>query len=296
LLHPDVNKSPRAHEEFLALYEAFARLVSEDRSAAINYKSTSSRAQFYAEAQKAARMKYNEWIRSEEYKKLMEVTTVGNFFMTLFLLSVVLFLPLVAGWKIGGGLPGVIIGLLIGVVIAFFLTRERVLGQYLQPQKAFNVVFRHTKLSSFITFVLFVVNVVVFFRVGLFTLIYLPMLLALYVASFLIICFVVKPKTNKLLDVYRRSSFSATIISILLCLNFFVSNDTQSVTYYFDRKVQEDTLLEFNHDELKDYSGVRFFFFIDEEHGKPIGVEYLFKKGLLGYPVVENYKFVKLLP
>ncbi|MDR3705433.1 MAG: DnaJ domain-containing protein [Paludibacteraceae bacterium] len=31
LLHPDVNKSPRAHEEFLVLYEAFGRLISENQ-------------------------------------------------------------------------------------------------------------------------------------------------------------------------------------------------------------------------------------------------------------------------
>ncbi|MDR3705432.1 MAG: hypothetical protein P4L28_05965 [Paludibacteraceae bacterium] len=241
-------------------------------------------------------MKYNEWIHSDEYKKLMDVTTVGDFFMSLFILSVVFILPLVAGWKIGGGVIGVIMGLAIGVATVLFLTRKNILGQYLQPVKTSRVIFQHAKLRPFLVFVLFVVNAIVFVRVGLFTLIYLPILLAVYGVSFLIICFVVKTKTNKLLDVYRKITFSAAIISVLLCLNFFISNDNRTATYYFDRKVQEDTLLEFNHDELKNYSGVRFFFFMDTEHGKPIGVEYLLKKGLLGYSVVTNYKFVKLLP
>jgi len=292
LLHPDVNKSPHAHEDFLALYEAFGRLMSKNRKQ-VNYDSTP---QFYTDAKKAARMKYNEWIHSDEYKKLLDITAVGDFFMSLLILSVVFVLPAIAGWKVGGGMKGAIGGLAIGVAAVVLLVRRNVLGQYLCPVKVAKAVFQLVKFETFIIFVLSLVNVVVFFRIGLFTLIYLPILLAAYGVSFLIIYFFIKPKTNKLLDVCRKITFATAIISLLLCLNFFVSNDNRTITYYFDRKVQEDTLLEFNHDELKNYSGVRFFFFIDTEHGKPIGVEYLLKKGLLGYSVVKNYKFVKLLP
>lgn len=240
-------------------------------------------------------MSYAAWVHSAEYRTLMDITTTGNFLMSLLIISVALVLPVFEGWHLGGRV-GAFAGFVVGATVAFYIARKSLLRQYLHPVRVAKALAHLIKPKALAIFALFLFNTIVFFRIGMFTLIPLSILLAMYLVSVLCVWFIYRTKTNRLLVMYRKSTIVSSFISILLCLNFFFSANPQKETYYFNKKIQEDTLLEFNHDELKNYRGVRFFFYVDSGLGYPVGVEYLFEKGLLGFSVVKSYKFVKIVP
>ncbi len=300
-LHPDRNKSPKAHEEFLSLYEAFKRAIEstkQTREAVTNTRAQSATAnrkqkeKYDEQAERYAKMQYEAWINSQEYKNLVKITTIGDSCTVTIVYGICLILPVFQG-GITSGVIGGIIGLAIGITIILVLKRIPVLQDKFQPINSIKALFSLTKYSGILVFLLFALNLYVFFTIGLSTVIWISILLGAYIASYLFVNYTVKQK-NSNTNLFKRLAYSGGLVSLILCINYYSSSNPYEETYSYIMTKQDDSLIEFQHQALKDYVGIRLFNSIYFKNDTPNAVTYHFEKGGLGIPVVKKYKFIKI--
>jgi hypothetical protein len=113
-LHPDLNKSPNAHRQFILLNEAYEYLINVKTGKIFeNNSTTTKRYKTYerwqdSEAARArhraeyyANRKYNDFSNSEHYKKMTEVNPnilrVGVFLLITTLISLPIVLTMTSG-------------------------------------------------------------------------------------------------------------------------------------------------------------------------------------------------------
>ncbi len=293
-LHPDINPSPNAHEEFLLLYEAFDTLINKknvSKPANNKSKNTYNKKQEYTRqaAEKAAQMRYNEWINSEEYQNLINVTNIGDSCGVTLIYLVCLIVPSFQGY-VSGEIIGALIGLSIGITIIFFLRKYTVIKGKLQPLKAYKSFIKLAHISGILYFLLFTGNFVIFFAIGLSTAIWLSLLLSSYLISFAIFFLLHKRKIIHQ-NIFKQLSLAGSIISLFLTINYFTSNNRWEETHYFELIKQDDTLIEFKDNDLNNYLGVRLFRAVNFGE-RPYAVKYTFEKGGLGFDVVKSYEFI----
>lgn len=304
LTHPDRNKSARAHEEFIELNSAYQYLLNYKQHGSTTWTTysdtTKSREQaqreeeerIFRRAQEYARMRYKEYMKSDEYKDLKAFDTfadlLGLFFM--FLLFLVPALLAFANNSIITGVVFVIINITVIVIWSMRILTSDGIGKedYLKFLKKTFTQNRTIFLCSTIF------NLYCFFHIGFRTLIPLFYLFLAYlfcgVFSYHILPIISK-KLNKIPARMLGYVYGPLFISCLLFINYFIPISEQKKESYKINSYNNLTV-GFSFGELDDYVGARFFFDERTKIGCSEYIGYSFEKGLLGIKTIKEKEII----
>lgn len=300
-LHPDRNKSPHAHEEFVELTEAYEYLLNYNKggsSAQIIYREQQWRD---AERQKArerarqhAQMKHEEFVNSHFYKSITSLETVVKHVAVLFFLLG--FVGFIIFCLVSGNIE-VMIGALVLAAGGTFLFRLSGINANLSREEFVESLKYIAKTWQFVLAVIIALNVQIILVIGFQTLVPLLLLLGVYVlcimSGFVLFGIVLKHKGMGLS--FRAFALFPGIISLLLCINYFFSSNPHTETYvmirhYTGARRSVQAYISLPGDKYRDYYGIRVF--LDY---KPIAendlITYTFKDGLLGVRVMTGARF-----
>ena len=185
IFHPDRNKNANAHEQFILLNEAYEYLI-DLKSGKQNKKQTSEydaawqqqqREQAKARAREFARMRYEEFIASDYYKSLSSITTVTDYLYAIFMIAVFIALPIIV--TINFGTTGFLISMLIVIAIIPFAYKIIRSSPPINFKNFFDALSHLIQTKTFLAVVISLFNIIVFFKIGLNTLISLSLLVSL---------------------------------------------------------------------------------------------------------------------
>lgn len=296
LLHPDRNNSPTAHEEFLALYEAFNSILHNLQHNSVNktirVSPQQQRKKQREQAIRFAQMRYEAWTKTKEYKDLSNINTIQEFITSVLILFIIVSIFGILG-KITELKYGAIAGLSTGLILSYSIIKNNTFGISLRIAPLCKAISELISFKTGMLVVISILNIVVFFNIGLNTLLPLQWLGCSYLLSFILfqwfVFFIFKIKKQFI----QKIILSSTLLSFLLCLNFFFSSNPTSKTYAV-QNMQEDNLLELENNSLKEFVGVRFFSEIDNL-ALLKSIEFTFEKGMFGIDVVKDIKFNRYL-
>ncbi|HYG14420.1 MAG TPA: DnaJ domain-containing protein [Bacteroidia bacterium] len=306
--HPDRNKTPGAQEKFVEVNEAYEYLINLKEG-----KITSSgdaqiddfarwwrreEARVREEAHRKSRMRYRAYRKAENATEKAEEEKADVIVVVFAIIAVFLLPILLSIWQ---GWTGFWIS--IGIIIASFqvtgasISRIRKLGADKFLVQAKGIV----KTYWFIATIVSTVNVVTFFNIGFKTLIPLQILLLLYagiIAVSFVFTLVIKFKNQqrKLVSLV----LGPAVITVLLMVNFWVSFNPVKESYYFslNREIRSkngrvyyktSSLMQLENNKYDEYFGLRAFIDINEIRRSNY-VTFTFKKGILGFRVLKEYK------
>ena len=308
-LHPDVNKSPNAHEQFILLLEAYDYLINlktgkvytrntTEDGAYTSYKrwqdSEAARARHRAEY--FSKIKYEEFEKSSYFKT---VTSLSTIFEHLgFFIAVGILIPLPIILTILYGLDGFIISLL-AVFITLPLVRSAIKSRSsINVTEFFKAIAFVTKTRNASIVALTIFNLFVIFKVGFQTLIPFRSLILIFVLSMSVFYFLTRFDLKK----SKRSSavisfcYCPFVLNLLFVINFLFSANPGWETYSFkpmenntDGKLAYITL---ENNRYRDFNGIRIFASYDgmKNNNK---IAYKFEEGLFGFRVMKDFRFYK---
>lgn len=320
--HPDVNKSPNAHEQFILLNEAYQYLQNKYTHKSYNdftksYQSSRSYTtyeDFAARDREAARKraeyyakrKYQRFKKSAYYKRSLELQMMADQVAILF---VALF---IMGLLVGGVLLGVYAFFaslfLIAVSSPSWLGILQSSGKFNYDMMVKGVIYlvRHP-ITQMILLIAF--SIIIFFSVILKTLISFSDLGIIYSVS--LIVFIILTLTVKKAFSLRKKylyvfGISHGLISLFFLLNFLTSS-VKGNHYYimiFERSragyiVQDPEEIFLSSEELLSYElyealwGIRAFMRFGEIKRASNNILFRIEEGGLGVQVVAGYEFVK---
>jgi magnesium-transporting ATPase (P-type) len=325
--HPDINKAADAHEQFVLINEAYEYLEAL-RKGKISGSSISSRRRRTRAQKRRPQKTYEEWKREErakaqararayakmkyeEYKKTEAYKTASAFYD----LTDVLFYVL--SWLILIGVPilGYTLNKWVGFGMACFFVFVSVGFWGPTIQNRSDIEFKEVpKMISHLIgariiwlFGGVLLHLFIFFKVGLNTLLPLPILLgALISTSFIGFVLALKRKEwNQLSKYLYAFVVFPSIWSGLLLINFMLSSDPVVETYAFNHyRISDGNLdgsgksnssfIRLEEGKYDDYPGVRFFFNYKSVE-KANRISYKIEDGLLGIRVVKSYQFSRSL-
>jgi hypothetical protein len=305
-IHPDKNGNPDAHEQFILLTEAYEYLLNLKSGAkhqhAYSYADwyEKKREQARQQASQYARMRYNDFTKTEYYKASSSLDIVVNHLMVFSGVAFLIALPIIAfaydGW--GGFIGSMLIWCITVPIGIVFLKTLPPFGLKIFVTSLADVI--QTDIFSFLFIT--VLNIVTVLKIVLHTL--APLNIVFYIfssailATYLITKYIIKIRTG-----IRQQFISFCLIPLLInsffVLNFVFSSNptTEHYLYIMTREKtksgsQETTLITLHHNEYSEYPGIRLFFDYDEmRHGNSI--IYTFKEGLFGLRVLTDYEFEK---
>jgi hypothetical protein len=293
ILHPDHNKSPNAHEQFIELNKAFELLVKYKTTGHISSQTVEDA---YQKAQRYAQMRYEEYINSDEYKKMMTLESILNIVLLYWLIGLG-FIPCLILYYIGGIIFSAI-GFAIYLPIVFYVLKQFPLKEQIQKKEAVDFIKKNITPIRITSFASMVFNLYCFFHIGFRTLVPLSILLLSYpflgVMSYYLSKFLVK-KTQQKRQLLIAIIYAPLLISCFLFINYhFSSAEKMSQTYQIKKGINS-TLIELKNDELADDAGVRLFFDYSQVQ-RATDITYVFRKGRLGLTVISDYKIEKKKP
>lgn len=313
VMHPDVNKAPGAHEQFIQLREAYEYLVDIKSGKLTNPSSpaagntatnawteqrkeeTRERARQYAE------MRYREFRKSghDKYYAFEIGVDLGQFIFSL-LMGIALIIAL----TVNMGAPGFFIGAFVAVIIGVFSYRN-FRSHDLGPRRVFEILSPMLKRRVLYAILLFVLNVVIFLVIGCSTLIQAGSMLLAYLGSgilTLVTVVILGRKRGFELRFYPLCVGPA-IISLFLCLNYFFSSRPVVERYRFWKEMQyvsgmrysretggmqESTTIILENNQYDEFVPIRTFVFYDEIRNRNY-INYVVEEGLFGFRVVKSY-------
>lgn len=289
LLHPDRNPSANAHEQFIELNTAYQHLIKEKTNDKRNYNRVQNKAkedeEIYKKAQAYAKMRYEEYINSEEYKELLVFHELLNLFIILLVFGT-LFVPLLI---LQNSIPGLIyLAFYISFIVIFFMKFP------LKEQFKKNELYKYLKKifspkKSFIYFSA-IFNLYGFFYIGFRTLIPMGILFLSYALSiglFFLIEQSFKDKRNRINRLIFGFSVIPLILSFFLFLNYTIpisekEKQTYEINYY------NNITVDFTKKELNRYAGSRLYLDSKAELSYASHISYTFQKGLFGINTIKK--------
>ncbi len=326
-LHPDLNPSPDANEQFIRLNEAYEYLLNQKTGKVFQeqeqeYTRPQSPVKTYAQwkeeerekarerARRHARMKYEEFKKTSYYQNELALENLGDnlMFFTL-LLATICFL-------LFGVLGGQFIAIIVGSIMA--LAGIPVWRGALKPENdiglghLFRSVWKLIKTHIFGLLMLGAVNLFILFKVVTNTLapleISLVILFLLMTAGRVFVSNSSRVKNNA----YNRSLYTYVIFpgvfNLFFLINFLGSHSPSKEVYHY-RSYQTKTYSRYsertNHDNTPliilddnayaDYPGIRILFRPGQiQYNNHI--EYHFREGLFGLRVVYSYGLFMAMP
>lgn len=319
VLHPDVNSSPTAHEDFIDLTEAYENLLREKTGNIYNnstnqytrsskvYSDDDLKTQARERAKQNAQMKYQEFVNSDYYKSKMsqyntfELWVSFIFLIPLLCFQIMLFLNL--------SIPSAFLLFFLIVPISYnalIVIKKTTFRQVLTD----TIYFFKTDLIT--TFLVIFFNITVFSIYGFVTFIPMKVMLSIYIViPFIMQLFrelvkiqrneniqisilnIIAPYSQKIAIMKRPFlkiwGFLPFLFSIFLILNgtFYLNKHTETQKYKLLSE-RSETIVLFENEAYNNYWGVQYF--RDFEAIKENNVIKLtIKKGLFGISVIDDY-------
>ncbi len=301
LLHPDRNSSPTAHEDFVALTEAYEYLMQWHTTGQTTYytettnyyrQQEETRARAKAEAQK----RYQDFINSDLYKTMQATDTVASHLYLLFSCVLLFGIPLFAAYQAGfWGL--VTVGLLF-IILSPLLKSTLFAAVDINPGLFVKSLLVVVKLRSVQVIALTVLNLVLFFKIALATLLPLRLTVGLFLLAIVGSLFahrLLRPNQKSVDRYFIAGGLAPLLINLLFLINYVFAGKEYSETYNFEKYTEassrgrtETTLIVLENNAYEHYPFIRFFFDYTELAGRD-KITYTFKKGLFGIPTLKSY-------
>jgi hypothetical protein len=317
-IHPDRNTSATAHEDFLELNEAFDFLSSflkeNKRFGADESTLTNSydnwektvKENVRKKVKEQARMRFQTYMNSENFRSDTLIESFLTHLIFLFTVFNLLILPILLAYHYAW--IGLSMALIENVLMVLFTSSAiRNLDKLNWGQFAEASLFvLKTRLG--IGILLFAFNTIIFITIGLYTLIPLKTLIALYfllgiigVGFGVLLNFRNKRKLHSSLLYFHGLSTFPTLLSLFLLLNFVFSSEPINEKYAFqsteqyskhgDRYILRKTgLIKLERNAYNDYTSLRSF----SNHSNLMdkgNIHFTFENGLFGIKVLKEYRF-----
>jgi len=304
-LHPDRNKSPDAHEQFILLTEAYEYLLNLKAGKTRAKQPTVSYADWQAQkreqarqrARQYAKMKHEEFLKSDYYKGFTAIETVFNHLGFVLAIAILIVLPIMA--IILHGTLGFLWSLAI-MVLSSQITVPAIRNYSRLNLNTFFSAFAYlTGIKAFQATALTILNVFLFFRIGLQTLISFHLISAIIISLILISFAITKwiTKTDSGRQLFISLCLIPLAINFALTVNYIFSSNPTTERYHFTntkertrRGFQKTTFILLDDNKYSEFPGIRLFLDYEAMMGS-FQITYTFKDGLLGPRVMTDYKF-----
>lgn len=310
-LHPDRNKAPEAHRDFILLNEAYEYLLHlksskrpllpDQDTAEARYRQEwyhQERAWARQRAQAYAQMQYAEFLKSDQYKLSSSWATIAAHAYYFFALAVLVVLPVVA--TVSYGRQGFFVALLImGLTSPLTIDAIREKPELDLPMLGRALLYV-MKTGSFQAVGLTGINLVLLLKVGLQTFLPPALLLGGFLGTMLLTFALVQwgPFGKGRFRPYLAAFCGAPLLlNFLLLLNFAFSHHPVQETYLFSQVrqhtrygMQRSTLIDLQDYTYADYPGIRVFWSYSAMDGHD-QITYTFREGLLGWRVMSGHYF-----
>ncbi len=312
IYHPDVNKSPNAHEKFVLLTEAYEFMLSSVRyphtkktqsptEDSTNNWTENSRQKAREQARKAAQMKYDEFINSDYYKKLTETLKLADFLLFLFLISGFGFLIFKTFDK--ENLTGsIILGIFTGFIIMAYL-RSLLKGPKLNKES----ILRSSKIliNSFPVKLILVIlfNLIFFFKYTFYAIVPDLALLSFHGISMGIV-FLFTLRKGSIFIRYKKLfifGISPALVGLFFFINTLFPKLPVEEVHFFKFFIEtyqkgfinkpSSTLVEFENNAYKNCKTIRLFIDYDKL-SQSTGVKFKISTGVFGIRYLETYRFI----
>lgn len=319
-LHPDLNPSPNAEAEFIELQEAYEYIEALHKNGSrikkdpqINefekwWRAAAQEAQRKEKQKRNAKMRYEEYINSEEYKLSAAINNVGNLLRLLFTIAVFIIIPpfmfIYNSWL---GLFASIFIMAATIPVTWpIITELKSLRKNLSGLKnSFATIRNHDWFYSIsntpkVQFIIFLpINLFLLFKIAFNTLIPLSTQFIIYSSAMLlgvIVTYAVK-KINKKYLTFFSLCLAPFIVNIFFLINFTISFNpkTESYSYFqtthFSRtgnRYESSSFIYLENKTYEKYNGLRLFSQLNDldENNR---ITFTFKDGLFGLRVMKNY-------
>jgi hypothetical protein len=301
-LHPDRNKTPTAHEDFILLTEAYeylSNLKSGRVYVTFDDWQYTEREQARQRAAEQARMAHEEFINSDYYKTSEAVAAIGNLFLFLFVFIFMFGAPVLGYLMIGW--PGFWGGLFLfvstspGWLTVMFYDRPN-----LGLANLVNSVIYLSKNITAVCIVLSVINIILVLRVDFITEVPFGWLPFIFIVPCVLIWLASKLLRQELKALFRPVAviaFVPTLINLFFLVNFLFAAHPKTETYAFQHYVeryrrgnQNTSLINLEGNKYERYKGFRMFYDYDAMKGADT-ITYKFEDGLLGLRVIKSFQF-----
>lgn len=315
-VHPDVNPSVNAHEEFIALNQAYEYLVkvksgqvfdnqkNKYAEAKPNYSDDDLFRDSRKRSAQQANIKYEEFVNSAYYKSELAINAVIDYFF-LFLILIV-YLLFFGGLVILLGVPGMLlVGFFSLLFIPLFIHTYRNIHK-LSTNEFLTVMYRVIVNENVHILLLTVVNFIAFFKFAFVTFLPFKLIVALYLLPPIVVYTIFKhrrsivnpdlaPKKRKIKHPYLLIwGIIPMLFSLFLFTNFsFRSNPrVESCNYEPATGANSGSVCELEGGKYEEFGGIRFVF-SNEEFYESKRITYTIAKGCLGVDVLTDFTFKK---
>lgn len=312
-LHPDVNKSPNAHAEFILLSEGYEYLmnvktgkiysdVNTQTKPYYNHKrwqdDEAARARHRAEY--FANMNYQKYSKSKYYEKITSINVILGHLGFFFAVGIIVILPIII--TVLHGVQGLIVSLIL-IFISLPLTIDAVkIAPTINLREFYSALQAADMTTGFAIAIVSFLNFILFFKIGLQTMIPLIALLLIFATAISLSKLSLKYTGIKVRLSHNLISYGLLplLINLFLSINFYFSTNPQVETYNFknekymtNRGRERTTFITLAGNKYEKYYGIRVFASYDEL-AYSNKIKYTFKDGLLGIRVMYDYEFIEI--
>ena len=312
-LHPDRNKAPNAHKEFILLNEAYDHLMrqgsSQHRASAVN-RSASEKKQAQKEwgnrkkeaarerARRHARMNYEAFKRTQFYRNGVAADVLYDYFWVC-IASLILLIPIVSFFVFDAKMlvPIVVVFIVLAAVPWNVFVRKRTEHHIREVLPSLFIIFR-TATFQVVSMTGF--NLLVYFMCTFKTLVNFKLTLLLG-----IVLFAVPYGTWKWSDKKRTAlwygSIGPTLLNVFFLVNFSFGGNDHVERYFYERNQinltgEEDGFtIRLEHDVYDEYLGIRFFVPQKHESAYPY-IQYHMQEGWLGFRIKKGHRLFRKKP
>ena len=301
-MHPDVSKNSEAHEQFVLLNEAYEYLINVGTTSSGNTKSSANRYQWTEQdweqqqrenanerAREYARMRYQEFLKSDQYKQQQVVKTVTTHLSVVLSVILLLFFPILMYFFIGSE-----------AIIAFFIVNLILLPVHtnayrnlknLNSAEFLSSLSKVFKIREVQVVALTIINFFLFFKIIIHTLVSVSFVLSAFLISILLLQLLYRNPKNRS---FVSFGIGPTIVSILFLINYLFASNPISEKFHVisDGYRESSSLIRLENNQLDQYPGIRIFFdYLEVENANE--VRYTFEYGLLGLMVMTDYQLIE---
>lgn len=311
-LHPDKNKNPDASEQFILLTEAYECLINiktgknkvqQQTTTSYDNWQRESREQARQRAREHAKMKYEEFKKTDYYKNSQAVITVIEhlyFFSSLFFLLSPLWGYLF--FKSSGFWIGLLIAFITVHYWADIFKEKTNLNLLSFLQSLFIIV----KTKTFRHIAITLINIIILFRFTLNTQLTFLSLTFILIAFFALTYLAFHFKFSVIKGFSKVGLFlclTPSIFNFIFLTNFIFSSNPTTETYSFVHekvwyssrlggRYEKIGYIDLENDKYEEYNWFRSFFDFDAMNNKS-EITYTFEDGLFGLRVLKYYEFTK---
>jgi hypothetical protein len=305
ILHPDRNKNVDAHKQFILLNEAYEYLTNY-LSGKVSAHSTHAYAEWESRqrteareaARRYARMRYEEFTKTDFYKKSKAADVIIDHFYLATSVLLIIGSPVIG--FIAYGFTGLIVGIFFVLLstsywAGIFTDKMKVDTQLLWD--SFKII---SRTNSFRYALILPLNLFFFLHFTLNTA-FPTITLLLILAQLILITYLLSKIFPQFLKKYSRTFWLTCIIpagfNLFFLLNFVFSSSPRSETYSFIQKEEwshgrkdKTSYIVLENNIYEDYHWFRMFFNYHKLQYAD-SITYTFEDGLFGIRVLKSYTF-----